>query len=267
MDIDTPVPFREAVRIISGKRLMPTDMTSADLQGIDVSVRRQSFFSAQTVLTGYLDKAKTGIISIVNPAQVAREGIDKTVTEGFNPATLRAFLKSYLRSISYAPAEGEAGTIKDLSSDPRINLVVDTNVKTAHGAGSFIKQNETGVVEAWPALELVRFEQRDEPRNWPQRWKIAAEVAGDSKAMGVYGRTVRMVALKSSGIWQALGDGAGGYQDTLGNPYPPFAFKSGMWTEEIDRDEAIELGLMIDDDEAKPASFDFASLFATPAEA
>ena len=49
-----------------------------------------------------------------------------------------------------------------------------------------------------------------------------------------------MAALKSSGIWQVLGD----FPDGLGNPYPPFAFNSGMWTEEVSRDEAIQLGLI-----------------------
>ena len=53
-----------------------------------------------------------------------------------------------------------------------------------------------------------------------------------------------MVALKTSPIWQALGDGAGGYRDTLGNPYPPFAYGSGLAWADVSRDEAIELGLI-----------------------
>ena len=55
-----------------------------------------------------------------------------------------------------------------------------------------------------------------------------------------------MVALKSSPIWQALGDGAGGFRDTLGNPYPPFAFGSSYAWVHVDRLEARELGLLDD---------------------
>ena len=56
-----------------------------------------------------------------------------------------------------------------------------------------------------------------------------------------------MVALKSSPIWQALGDGAGGYRDTLGNPYPPFAYNSGLDWSDVDAEECAELGLSTDD--------------------
>jgi len=53
-----------------------------------------------------------------------------------------------------------------------------------------------------------------------------------------------MIALKDSPIWQALGDGAGGYRDTLGNPYPPFAFSSGMAWRGVRRERCIEMGLI-----------------------
>lgn len=52
-----------------------------------------------------------------------------------------------------------------------------------------------------------------------------------------------MVALKSSPIWAAIGDGAGGYQDTLGNAYPPFAFGSGLGWLEADAAESKGAGL------------------------
>ena len=80
-----------------------------------------------------------------------------------------------------------------------------------------------------------------------------------SGALGLHGR---MAALKSSGIWRALGDGEGGFNDTLGNPYPPFAFRSGMWTVELDRGEAEELGLLAEGEAAAAADFDLAELFA-----
>jgi hypothetical protein len=53
-----------------------------------------------------------------------------------------------------------------------------------------------------------------------------------------------MVALKSSSVWQQLGDGAGGYEDALGNPFAPFAFDSGMDTDEVSRDDVGKLGLI-----------------------
>jgi len=52
-----------------------------------------------------------------------------------------------------------------------------------------------------------------------------------------------MAARKDSPIWQELGDGAGGFEDTLGNPYPPFAFGSSYNWMPLDRQEAEALGI------------------------
>jgi hypothetical protein len=266
MDFTQPVSFREAVKQLAAKKVMPTELTSAELAQLNREVMRTSFTSAQTTIEGLLDRYKAGIESIVNPEQVLREGAEQTVTEGHNPATLRTFIKDYLNSISYKPAEGEEGTLKDLSSDKRINLVVKTNVQLAHGAGRFIQENaDPDVVDLWPALEFVRFEDRKEPRDWEHRWRIAARTVGDVDAARCLEMEGRMCALKDSEIWQALGDGAGGYVDTLGNPYPPFAFNSGMWTEEVSREEAEGLGLLDKGEKAEPADFDLASLFGLAA--
>ena len=48
-----------------------------------------------------------------------------------------------------------------------------------------------------------------------------------------------MIAKKDSPIWQELGS----EDDGLGNPYPPFAFGSGMGWEIVSQSEIDELGL------------------------
>ena len=80
--------------------------------------------------------------------------------------------------------------------------------------------------------------------DWPQRWEAAARAVGFEGVSRDYGR---MVALKGSPVWQALGEGAGGFRDTLLNPYPPLAFNSGMGWEDVAREECDELGLDLDD--------------------
>ena len=272
MFLNNPVSFAEAVRHLAGKRLLPTGLDSAALRQLSAAVRRQSLFSARTVLTDYLDEVRTVVDSVLDPKQVTRtddqgEPLELTVTEGFNPASARQELRRKLTKLGYSPSEEQEGTIQDLSSAGRINLVVKTNVELAQGAGRFVQQNvNSDVVEAWPALELVRYEQRTTPRDWPGRWRVAAQVANDPRALAALVNHGRMAALKSSGVWQALGDGAGGQDDTLGNPYPPFAFNSGMWTEELSRDEAEALGLLSEGEPVRGAAFDFAGIFGADAE-
>jgi hypothetical protein len=250
------------------KKILPTDLSSAEVRQIDASLRRQSLFSARTTLTDYLEDIKASVESLVNPKTNTREdrktaaNPEGKVTEGLNPATARETLRDSLKSRGYLAGE-DLGTIKDLASDARLNLIIKTNTELAQGAGHFAQQNlNDDVVDLYPALELVRFEDRKQPRDWETRWNLAAQVANDPAAAGVLERSGRMVALKSSGIWDALGDGAGGYMDTLGNPYPPFAFNSGMWTQDVSRADAEELGLLDQGEEAKPAAFDLGSLFS-----
>lgn len=254
-------PFVEAIRHLLAKGTMPTSLDSAGLRQLDAAQRRQNVFSAKTAIEGYLNEIKNTVQSIVNPLQVQRTsdlGNLTSVTEGFNPATAREALRNQLRQLGYAPGEDIAGSIKDLSSDARINLVVKTNVELAQGAGHFIQQNDPAVVDLFPALELIRFEDRKDPRDWAERWRISASVAGDPQALAALELHGRMVALKESGIWQALGDYG---DDSLGNPYPPFAFNSGMWTQDLGYADAVELGLLDRGEKAAPAKFDLASLF------
>lgn len=263
MDFLSTSEFREAVKHLQAKKLLPTNLSSVELsQQLSAATRRQSFFSAENTLEEALADIKSKVQSIVNPQQVLRPGATHTVTEGFNPASARAAIAQLFHDLGYAPEEGTAGSLKDLSSALRIDLVIKTNVQLAHGAGRFVQQNaDPDVLDLWPALELVRFEDRAEPRDWKQRWRIAAQVAADPRAAAALGLHGRMAALKSSGIWQALGDGAGGYTDTLGNPYPPFAFNSGMWTEELDREESEALGLLQKGQRAAAAALDLQTLF------
>lgn len=274
MTFAAPIPFREAVGQLTARKLMPTSLGSRELAQLAQAIKRQSFFSARTTIEGLLERYQTGIESILNPKQVLREGALETVTEGHTAASLRKFIKEYLREIEYAPDEDDRGTIKDLGSDARINLVVKTNVELAQGAGNFVQGNAPEVIDAWPAQELYRQEARTTPRNWDgttpegdkaltgfgSRWMQAAQAVGDVDAARIMEETGRMVALKSSGIWQALGD----FEDGLGNPYPPYAFNSGMWVKDVTRRESEALGLITSGEAARPADFDFGSLFKGP---
>lgn len=163
----------------------------------------------------------------------------------------------------------------------RIEFALKISQEVASGAGQYLNQNlSPEVLDEYPALEFKRLFNRLVPRglkrgpkgtiipvpdeNWPTRWAAAGADCGDDDWLDWEGdaQTGRGVALKSSGIWQSLGDGVGGYDDTLGNPFPPFAFNSGFMTLDVSRNEAIQLGLMGAGDKAKPAKINFAKLFS-----
>lgn len=270
MILDALNPFAEAHAAHDVKAILPTSLKSAEIRRqLSAAVRRQSMFSSQTLLTDLLDGYKEKVASLINPVteqradRITPENPQGNVTAGLNPAQARTDIKKLLRELNYSPAEGEAGTLEDLSSDARINLILRTNTELAQGAGRFIQMNDADVLDEFPAQELYRLEETVKQRDWETRWRDAASESGDDDAARVLEESGRMVALKASPIWDSLGDGAGGYDDTLGNPYPPFAFNSGMWVESVSRADAEELGLITGEQTAEAHPLDLSELFST----
>jgi hypothetical protein len=280
--LDIPMQWTDVVKHLAAKDSLPTDLSSAELRQLPAALRRQSLYSARTLLDYHLDNIRDVVGSITQPQTIQRpdrvtdDNPQGNVTVGANPATARAALKKGLGDHGYIPAPEDKGTIKDLSSDARVNLVVRTNVQLCQGAGQFIQGNTEDAADLYPAWELIRIEDRETPRGekrekgalvpdpqngWPARFGAAAGESGDTDAARVLEETGRMMARKDSPLWQSLGDGAGGHEDTLGNPYPPFAFQTGMWTEEVSREEAVEAGLIEENTKVGPADFDIESLF------
>jgi hypothetical protein len=267
MPFDSTTDFVEALSHFVSKRILPTTFDTAAMRQIDASIRRQSFWSAQNNLVDILTDEKEKILSILHPTQETREGQEQTVTVGFNPAYARQAIKEHFRAMGYQPGKGLRGTIQDLSSDNRINLVIDTNVKLAHGAGHFIQANaDPDVVDQWPGWEFIRAGERKEPRRWEGingLWVNACRRASDDAAIACYAKTGRMCALKSSGVWGEVSDPdytPGG----LGELYDPVAFGTGMVREEMSREECEEAELLKPGQKAEPARFDLADLFRTP---
>lgn len=266
--LDQLNPFASAMKSLGARGVLPTSLDSAGLRQLGAGFHRQNFTSAQTLLTDLLDQYKDDVGELLNPVteqradRITPENPQGNVTVGINPATARLRAKELLQRLGYEAAEGERGTLKDLASDRRINLVVKTNTELAQGAGAFLQGSDPAVLEAFPCWELYRLEDRKTERNWTGRWRIAAQLVGDVDAARVLDAEGRMIARKDSPIWQALGDGEGGYDDTLGNPYPPFAFGSGMWTRSIAFDEAEALGLVnLNTQIESPVPDDLAQLF------
>ena len=213
--------------ILGLKTPTPTALDTAGIRARwSQRLREQALFSARMTLQGYLDRVQAVLM------QVADGTLDASAA--------RIALTDKLAELGYTPEPGTAGTLKDARTLARLNLVLKTNRQTAASLAQLAESEDPQVAALFPAWELASGGYRKQHRtDWPQRWKAAGERVGWRGA-----HRTKMVALKSSPIWQALGDGAGGFLDTLGNPYPPFAFGSSYEWVPVDRLEAKELGLL-----------------------
>jgi len=271
MNLSELISFEQALDAHMVRSILPTTASSADLLELQARLKRQALFSARTDNAWYLQQIDNAIESIVNPHteiradRISAANPEGKVTIGSNQADAELILKEALQQLRYQPHPDERGTLKDLSSLQRRRLVVRTNVQLAQGAGHFMQANEPTVLDAFPAQELVRFEQRVKQRDWGSRWLSAATASGDTDAARIYIEFGRMVARKDSPIWDSLGD-PDLFPDGLGNPYPPFAYGSGMWVQDVDFETAEKMGLVTPSSIPEPQDLEIGGALELPTE-
>lgn len=212
MILTAPLPFTEALQSREIRSIMRTTGKTADLARLEPAVRERAIFSATVTSGELLDRIDRGVTEIL---------AGKT-----DQATVRLGFKQLLDGMGYTAAPEKAGTLEDLRTDLRLNLIIETNVDLARGYGQWTQGQQPDVLDEWPAQELVRERVSAVPRDWAQRWVAAGGVS--------YGG--RMIALKNSPVWAKL--------SRFGLPYPPFDFNSGMGVRDIARDEAEELRIL-----------------------
>ena len=233
----------QAMRLAAERGLLPTEMGSAELQEMTLRLRERVFFSARTANLWYLDKLKALV-----ERYVRGEGRDNDL------AQLRVEARKLLAQAGYTPEAGfpgddalgippaTAGSLRDLSSERRLNLIYDTQADLMRGLG--LKLRGATRIDRWPSWELVRVAKfsSEYQREWPKRFEIAADnvdwwgVSREAFAQG------RMIALKSSPVWRALGSSAL-FPDALNTDHSPFAFSSGMGWREVPLEQTEEFGL------------------------
>lgn len=233
MILSAPMPWSAALEVLRARGLLPTTLSSAQLEQVGAELTRGAMTSARVTNAGLLQRALDVVGQIVDPTQ----SFNGNPPPGsyMDRGKAREQIRGFLASIGYDPAaEGVApGSIRDLSSDGRINLIVDTNTEMVQGQARAVQGNDADLLDAFPCQELVRLSNfsaitRGTARDWPARWA------------GAGGRFFagRMIARKDDPIW------TDGRFSRFGNPWAPFDYNSGMGTRDVSRTEAIRLGVM-----------------------
>lgn len=205
-----------AERILA-KSLAASPMKSADWSSVQAGLRDRAFFSAT------VDDARR--------LAVMREAVAKVAAGDLSESQARLAIREALAQTGYTPPQGKEGGLQDLSSQRRLDLIIQTNVAEARGYVRYLEGTSEGALAAFPCQELVRTQNRRAPRNWPEIWK--------GHGGRLYG-SGRMIALKTDPIWTAI--------SRFGHPWPPFDFNSGMGLRDVGRREAIRYGVIAADD-------------------
>lgn len=222
-------PFAEAVDRLGGKTAVASKLRTRDWHDVPLAFRDRAFFSAGVDDLNTVQAMQDKLTEWANvfDADGERAFMDKS-----------KFISEMRQALGAEP--GDSGSLTDITSASRLGLIYDFQTQDAAEFGRWKIAQDPELLDAFPAQEFVRIESRIHPRqNWPERW---AEAGGE-----IYGG--RMIALKNSPVWTNL--------SVFGRPWPPFDFNSGMGIEDIDRAEAIDLGVIEPDEQPAPQDDDF----------
>jgi hypothetical protein len=242
MILSNPIPFAEAEAKARLRGLMPNGLSSEELSRLPAAIREQSVFSAGVVEVGFLQKVRelSGRIA---------SGVARGPGDYMDKPTMRLELKRELQAIGYEPEAEDAGSIKDLRTDMRLNLIIDMQVGFAQGFGQALQQTTEGALLLFPCWEFVRLEPRETPRGyvrvngnlkelnphyWLTQWRKAGAPAFAEASARQAG--TRMIARKDDGIWTRI--------SRFGVPYGPPDFNSGWGRRQVRRSECERLGVI-----------------------
>lgn len=195
------------------KALVGSDLDTAGWSEVQAGLRDRAFFSAKVEEARILAEARRMCAEVADGRMDASE--------------FRRDMRKVLDQTGYQAA-GEG--IQNLRTKARLDLVLDTQVRQARGWAQWKAATTRGALAAVPAWELVRVREVKVERDWDRRWAAAGGRLFDG----------RKIALKNDPVWTRI--------SRFGTPYPPFDFNSGMGVDDVDYEEAVELGLLKDDD-------------------
>lgn len=226
------MPYEEAIEKLGERSPIGSYLSTWYWQNrVPVALRERAFFSARVENVRFLDRAQRFLLEFLKRNTARNEAGEIYLT-----ASGRAKFIEELQTFAIREGMGpldptDKGTLKDITSEGRLALIFDTNIKSAADFGYWKQGQDPDILQAFPAQRFIRVAE--------VRTKRPVHEANT-------GAVRRKDDLK---FWLAMNDPAiGGF----GVPWGPWGFNSGMDVEDVGRDESDALGLTKPDERIQP---------------
>ena len=225
-------PLDEAVKKFDAKSIVASKLRTAEWAKVPLELRDRALFSAGVEHVRFLSTAQQKLKDAI--------GLQREKVKRGEAIVDRSSIIGDMRKLALGEGLSDrTGGLTDVGSQTRLGLIYDMQLRMAQGFAQRKMDLDPDVLDAFPAQELVREEDRKMPRDWTARWQAAGGELVDG----------RMVALKTDPVWTKI--------SRFGTPYPPFDFGSGMGLNDISRDEAEQLGLIAPGEAVPPEDVSF----------
>ena len=239
-------PMADAVAKLSSKTPVGAILKSSDWASVPAAIRERSFFSANVesvrLLSSMQDKLLKAASVLTEDAQGGEAFVDSD-----------SFVKDIRQIADEEGIDITGKKITDIASTQRLKLIYDFNLRSAHSYARVKAGQDPDLIDMWPAYEFRRVGPRMHPReeskfieeHWSYRWNEAfAPFEGATTS-----ESGRMVAVKNHPGWVEL--------SAFDTPWEPFDFGSGMGLRDVDREDAIDLGIISEDETIDPDNTPF----------
>jgi hypothetical protein len=231
MQFVKPITFAEAEAALGARHPVTSTLNSAQWGDVPEGLRTRALFSSEVENVRFLQRAHDMLGDFLSGARENTPGGSALKAGG--RAQFVDLMAKFAEAEGMGPLDPrQAGTIKDVRSQRRLELIFDTNVQQAQDFGYWKQGQDPDILDAFPAQRFIRVRTVAAPRKYHEA------------AIG----TVRLKSDRD--FWISL-------NPDFGLPYGPWGFGSGCDVEDVDRDEAESLGLITPDATPQPVEKEF----------
>ena len=224
--IKKALKFLDAIAFIVDKIIVPDDeWDEQEWADEEYEVETRAFFSSRVENARFLDRAKGFLGDRIQ--NITEETPGGTALKAGGRADFVRDMREFMVKEGMAKEDEfrDAEGVTDIRSEARLKLIYDTNLRQAYGYGNWKQGQHPAILKRYPAQRFRRSFKVTTPR--------PLHVENDGE-----------VRLKSDiAFWLDMNnEEIGGFSV----PWGPWGFNSGMGIEDVDREEAIKLGLPVD---------------------
>jgi hypothetical protein len=219
MQFVKPMPFREATEKLGERSPIGSAMMSAEWHDVPVALRERAWFSSQVENMRFLQRAKDALGEFLTGARETLPDGQTMLKTGSRADFVEQMREFALKEGMGPIDESLAGGLRDITSERRLSLIFDTQVRQAEDFGYYRQGMDADVLNEFPAQRFIRVQEVKDPRESHIQYE-------------------GQVYLKSDPIWADV------INEDFGVPWGPWGWGCGHDVEDVDRDEAESLGLI-----------------------
>jgi hypothetical protein len=215
MEIVTPTPFYDALAKLGSQSVVGSTFSSSEWSDLPLELRESAFFSSRVESVQFLQRAQDAIADFLAANRTATDD-GQTVLATGSRAAFVSQMQDFLVTEGVLRTKGG---LTDIAAEKRLGLIFDVKTRQANDFGFWKQGMNPDVLNEFPAMRFIRVRDVKEPRELHERFQD-------------------QVYLKTDPIWWLE------INHDFGVPWGPWGWGCGHDVEDVDRDEAEELGLL-----------------------